>query len=262
MTHVPQMPFSGRVALVTGATSGIGQATALRLLAHGAKVVATGRREDRLDALAEQAATDRLLTRPLDMMDVAAVDGFAGTLPADFAPDILINNAGLALGLSGAAEASLADWDQMIATNITGLVHLTRSVLPAFKVLPRADVVNISSVAGSYPYPGGNTYGASKAFVKQFSLNLRADLLGARVRVISVEPGMTDTEFSTVRFAGDQAAADQVYSGVDALDGADIARVICDTLALPAHININRVEIMPVQQAFGPFAVDRGPVGA
>ncbi|RFB05277.1 SDR family NAD(P)-dependent oxidoreductase [Parvularcula marina] len=249
--------FENRTALVTGATSGIGRATVLRLLAGGAKVVATGRRTDRLDALEKEAGTDRLKTAQLDMMDLDAVDGFPATLSEDWQPDILINNAGLALGLSGAAEAELSHWDQMIATNVTGLVHLTRGFLPRLKSLPRADVINISSVAGSYPYPGGNAYGATKAFVTQFSLNLRADLLGAKVRVTSVEPGMTDTEFSLVRFEGDKGKADKVYEGADSMTGDDIARVITDVLALPAHINVNRIELMPVDQAFGPFAVHR-----
>ncbi len=250
--------FGGRTALVTGATSGIGRATALTLLKGGAKVVATGRRAERLEALVAEAGTDALLTLPLDMMDVPAVDGFMDTLPAEFTPDILVNNAGLALGLSGADEASLADWDQMIATNVTGLVHLTRAALPHLKKKPRADVINISSVAATYPYPGGNAYGGTKAFVQQFSLNLKADLLGTKVRVTSVEPGMTDTEFSTERFEGDQAKADKVYDGMTPLSGADVAQVIGDILALPPHVNINRVEMMPVQQAFSPFAVDRG----
>ena len=146
----------------------------------------------------------------------------------------------------------------MIATNVTGLVHLTRAALPHLKKKPRADVINISSVAATYPYPGGNAYGGTKAFVQQFSLNLKADLLGTKVRVTSVEPGMTDTEFSTVRFEGDQAKADKVYDGMTPLSGADVAQVIGDILALPPHVNINRVERMPVQQAFSPFAVDRG----
>jgi NADP-dependent 3-hydroxy acid dehydrogenase YdfG len=249
--------LSGRIALVTGVTSGIGAATARHLAGRGARVVGTGRRQDRLAALQEELTADRLLVRSLDMTDLSAVDEFDGTLEEGWRPDILVNNAGLALGLAGAADASLDDWDRMIATNVTGLVHLTRAILPRFRELPRADIVNISSVAGSYPYPGGNAYGATKAFVTQFSLNLRADLLGARIRVTSVEPGMTDTEFSTVRFHGDRDAADKVYKGVDALSGDDIARVIGDILALPPHVNVNRVEIMPVQQAFGPFAVHR-----
>lgn len=249
--------FENRTALVTGATSGIGRATAIKLLEGGARVVATGRRADRLEAFKTELGTDRLQTAVLDMMDVTAVDSFPSTLAEEWQPDILVNNAGLALGLAGAAEAELSHWDQMIATNVTGLVHLTRTVLPRMKTLPRADVINISSVAATYPYPGGNAYGATKAFVQQFSLNLRSDLLGSKVRVTSVEPGMTETEFSLVRFEGDAGKADQVYQGTDSMTGEDIARVITDILALPAHVNVNRIELMPVQQAFGPFAVSR-----
>jgi NADP-dependent 3-hydroxy acid dehydrogenase YdfG len=252
MTH----DFQDRCALVTGASSGIGLATARALLAGGARVVAAARREDRLEALAAEAR-ERCRAVALDVTDDAAVAKLPETLGEDWAPDILVNNAGLALGLGGAAEASLEDWDRMIATNVRGLVHVTRAFLPSLKLLPQADVVNIGSVAGTYPYPGGNAYGGTKAFVRQFSLNLRADLLGSRVRVTCVEPGMTDTEFSLVRFAGEKDKADAVYEGVEALSGEDVARVIADVLALPPHINVNTVEIMPVQQAFGPFAVAR-----
>lgn len=250
--------FDGRCALVTGATSGIGEALAKRLLSHGAKVVATGRRADRLAALQDEVGASNLHTVPLDMTDLAAVDAFPASLPEAFSPDILVNNAGLSRGLEPAQAAVLADWDEMIATNISGLVHMTRAVLPRLIEKPRADVLNLSSIAGSYPYPGGNTYGATKAFVTQFSLNLRADLLGTNVRVTSVEPGMTETEFSVVRFKGDQAKADKVYEGATPMTGDDIARVVTDILALPPHVNINRVEIMPVGQAFSPFAIDRG----
>lgn len=246
----------GRSALVTGATSGIGRATAEALLSAGAKVIAIGRRADRLADL-EKAHGDTCLTRVLDVTDVDAVAALPAQLPPAFTPDILVNNAGLALGLGGADQASLDDWDRMIATNVRGLVHMTRAILPVLKAQPRADVINIGSIAGSYPYPGGNTYGGTKAFVSQFSLNLRADLLGSNVRVTSVEPGMTDTEFSTVRFAGDKTKADAVYDGMAPLTGADIADVIMRVLSLPPHVNINRIELMPVQQAFAPFAVSR-----
>lgn len=247
--------MNGRLALVTGATSGIGKATAERLVSLGAEVIGTGRRLERLEALKEELG-ERFRYARLDMTDVDAVKTFADDLSRT--PDILVNNAGLALGLSGADEASLDDWDRMIDTNIRGLVHITRALLPKMKPMERSDIINISSVAGSYPYPGGNAYGASKAFVTQFSLNLRADLVGSKVRVTSVEPGLTETEFSEVRFAGDKEKAAKVYENTEHLTGGDIARVICDVLALPAHININRVEVMPVCQAFGAFNIARG----
>ncbi|MEM0929036.1 MAG: SDR family NAD(P)-dependent oxidoreductase [Pseudomonadota bacterium] len=247
-------PLTGRRALITGVTSGIGAATAERIVELGGQVIGTGRREDRLAAL-EDKHGGKISTAVLDMQDSAAIASFVDGL--NDVPDILINNAGLALGLSGAEAADLNHWDQMIDTNVRGLVHLTRHLLPKMKPLERADVINMSSVAGSYPYPGGNAYGGTKAFVTQFSLNLRPDLLGSNVRVTSVEPGMTETEFSNVRFEGDDAKANAVYNGMKPLTGGDIARVITDILALPPHVNINRVEIMPVRQAFGPFAVSR-----
>lgn len=249
----------GRIALVTGATSGFGEAMARRILAAGGRVIATGRRAARLETLAAELATDRLLTRELDVTSEAAIAALLPSLPAAFeAIDILYNNAGLALGLGKAHEASLDDWETMIATNVTGLVRMTRAVLPGMVARNRGDVLNLSSVAASYPYPGGNVYGATKAFVRQFSLNLRADLLGTKVRVTSIEPGMAETEFSVVRFAGDQAKADNVYKGVHAMSADDVALVCESVLKLPAHINVNTLELMPVQQAFGAFAVDRG----
>lgn len=249
----------GRIALVTGATSGFGEAMARRLLTAGARVIATGRRAARLDALAGELKTDHLLTRQLDVTDAASIAALLPSLPADFeAIDILYNNAGLALGLNKAHEASLDDWETMIATNVTGLVRVTRAILPGMVQRNRGDVINLSSVAASYPYPGGNVYGATKSFVRQFSLNLRADLIGTQVRVTSIEPGMADTEFSVVRFKGDQTAADKVYAGVHAMSADDVALVCEGVLKLPAHINVNTLELMPVQQAWGPFAVDRG----
>jgi len=250
---------TGRIALVTGATSGFGEAMARRLLAAGARVIATGRRTERLATLAAELNSERLLTRELDVTSEPSIAALLPGLPPAFAAiDILYNNAGLALGLNKAHEANLSDWETMIDTNVTGLVRMTRAVLPGMVARNRGDVMNISSVAANYPYPGGNVYGATKAFVRQFSLNLRADLLGTKVRVTSIEPGMADTEFSVVRFKGDQTAADKVYTGVHAMSGDDVALVCESVLRLPAHINVNSLEIMPVQQAFGPFAVDRG----
>jgi NADP-dependent 3-hydroxy acid dehydrogenase YdfG len=250
---------AGRIALVTGATSGFGEAFARRMIAAGARVIATGRRAGRLDALAADLQTDRLLTRVVDVRDQGSVDALLSGLPPAFAAiDILYNNAGLALGLGKAHEADLADWETMIETNAMGLARMTRAVLPGMVARDRGDVINLSSVAATYPYPGGNVYGATKAFVRQFSLNLRADLIGTRVRVTSIEPGMAETEFSVVRFKGDAAAASNVYQGVHAMSADDVALVCESVLKLPAHINVNTLEVMPVQQAFGPFAVDRG----
>lgn len=249
----------GRIALVTGATSGFGEAFARRLLAAGARVIATGRRVERLAELGAELATDRVLTRELDVRSQASIDALLTGLPAEFEGiDILYNNAGLALGLGKAHEADLGQWETMIETNVTGLVRVTRAVLPGMVGRNRGDVINLSSVAASYPYPGGNVYGGTKAFVRQFSLNLRADLLGTKIRVTSIEPGMADTEFSLVRFSGDAVAASKVYQGVHAMSGDDVALVCEQVLRLPAHINVNTLEVMPVQQAFSPFAVDRG----
>jgi NADP-dependent 3-hydroxy acid dehydrogenase YdfG len=249
------MDFAGRTALITGASAGIGRSCAERLAAGGARVIACARRVQRLEALA-QAWPGQVRALRLDVTQDAEIAALPAAL-AEQPVDILINNAGLAIGLEKADAARLEDWDEMLLTNVRALARLTRTLLPMLRQAPRADIINLSSVAGSYPYPGGNLYGASKAFVTQFSLNLRCDLLGSRVRVTSVEPGMTETEFSEVRFAGDAAKAAAVYQGMQPLTGADIAEVIAGVLALPAHVNVNRIEVMPVQQAFGGFAVDR-----
>jgi 3-hydroxy acid dehydrogenase/malonic semialdehyde reductase len=251
--------LSGRIALVTGATAGFGAACAEAFLRAGARVVATGRREERLRALAGRAQ-GRVHVLALDVRDRGAVESAIAALPAPFADvDVLVNNAGLALGLEPAQRASLDEWEQMIATNCTGLVTVTRALLPGMVERNRGHVVNIGSVAGSHPYPGGNVYGATKAFVHQFSLNLRADLLGTALRVTSVEPGMAETEFSLVRFSGDAARARKVYEGVTPLRGEDVADAILWAVTRPPHVNVNVVELMPVQQAFSPFAIDRKP---
>lgn len=252
----------GRTALVTGATSGFGAAVARRLLKAGARVIATGRRRERLAGLEAEAAAggqaERLFTVTLDVAKRGCGEALVAALPAPFsAVDILFNNAGLALGMGPAHEADLEDWERMIATNVAGLARITRAVLPGMVARGRGHVINVSSVAASYPYPGGNVYGGTKAFVRQFSLNLRADLLGTPVRVTSLEPGMCETEFSEVRFSRDAARAASVYAGMKPLSADDVAQTVEAVLRLPAHLNVNSIEIMPVQQAFSPFAVSR-----
>jgi len=243
---------------VTGASNGFGTAIVRRFAADGMRVVALARREDRLRALAAELG-DRVLPLRLDVRDRAAVGAVVAGLPAAFAGiDVLVNNAGLAKGLGVAQDADLDDWDEMIDTNCRGLVYCTRAILPGMVERGRGHVVNLGSVAGSYPYPGGNVYGGTKAFVHQFSLDLRSDLHGTGVRVTSAEPGMVgQTEFSTVRFGGDQAKADAVYAGMQPLSPADIAEAVSWVVSQPAHVNVNVVELMPTAQSFAPFQVYR-----
>ena len=247
-------------ALVTGASSGFGAAIARRFANAGARVVACARRADRLAALAAELG-DRVLAIELDVRDRAAVEFAVAELPPAFsAIDVLVNNAGLAKGLEPAQRANLDDWDQMVDTNCKGLVYLTRAALPGMVARGRGHVINIGSVAGSYPYPGGNVYGASKAFVHQFSLNLRSDLHGTGVRVTCVEPGLAGgTEFSTVRFDGDQERARAVYAGLEPLSAEDVAEAVHWAASLPAHVNVNVIELMTVAQSFAPFQIHRRP---
>ncbi|MFI4869248.1 MAG: SDR family NAD(P)-dependent oxidoreductase [Steroidobacterales bacterium] len=247
-----------RLALVTGATSGIGRALAMSLLQAGARVIATGRRAERLKQLEADAASERLLTRVLDVQSMSSLQACLDSLPEQFsAIDLLVNNAGLALGLNKAHEASLEDWEAMIQTNVVGLTRVTRLILPGMVTRNRGDIINLSSIAATYPYPGGNVYGATKAYVRQLSLNLRADLLGTAIRVTSLELGLVETEFSLVRFKGDAAAARAPYAGMRPLVAQDVVEVVKSILRLPAHVNVNAIEVMPVQQAFGALAVDR-----
>ncbi|WP_174292635.1 SDR family NAD(P)-dependent oxidoreductase, partial [Sphingomonas bacterium] len=226
-------------------------------------VIATGRRLDRLQALADEAGPDRVLPLALDVTDRPAIVAALAALPTAFAAiDCLINNAGLALGLRPAQDGDPDNWDRMIDTNCRGLAHVTRAVLPGMIARGRGHVVNMGSVAGSYPYPGGNVYGATKAFVHQFSLNLRSDLIGTPVRVTCIEPGMVGgTEFSAVRFGGDEAKAASVYAGMQPLTADDVAETVWWTTNLPPHFNVNTMEIMPVAQSFAAFQVarDGGP---
>jgi len=248
-----------RIAFVTGASNGFGAAIVRRFAAEGVRVVALARRQDRLAGLAAELG-DSVLPVRLDVRDLAAVQDVVAGLPSEFAEiDVLVNNAGLAKGLNPAQDADLDDWEEMIDTNCKGLVYCTRTILPGMVERRRGHVVNLGSVAGTYPYPGGNVYGATKAFVHQFSLNLRSDLHGTGVRVTSVEPGLSgETEFSTVRFGGDQGKADAVYAGMQPLVPADIAEAVYWVVSQPAHVNINTIEMMPVTQSFAPFQVHRG----
>jgi 3-hydroxy acid dehydrogenase/malonic semialdehyde reductase len=241
---------------VTGASAGFGASIARRFAADGDRVVVTARRADRIDELAKELG-DAVLPITFDVRDRAAVAAAVAGLPAEFAEiDVLVNNAGLALGLEPAYKADLDQWDQMVDTNCKGLTYCTRAILPGMVARRRGHVINLGSIAGTYPYPGGNVYGASKAFVHQFSLDLRSDLHGTGVRVTSVEPGLSGgTEFSVVRFEGDQDRAAGVYQGVDPLGPDDVAEAVHWTASLPAHVNINVVEMMPVAQSFGPLPV-------
>ncbi|WP_191258196.1 SDR family oxidoreductase [Amycolatopsis oliviviridis] len=247
-----------KTVFVTGASAGFGVEIARRFAADGAKVVAAARSKDRLDKLADELG-DNVLPIELDVRDADAVAALPGTLPAEFAEvDLLVNNAGLAKGLEPAHRAKLDDWDQMIDTNIKGLAHLTRALLPGMVERGRGHVINIGSVAGTYAYPGGNAYGATKAFVHQFSLNLRADLQGTGVRVTNVEPGLVGgTEFSVVRFEGDQSKADNVYKGTTPLTAADVAESVFWAASQPEHVNINVIELMPVVQSFSALHIHR-----
>ena len=242
-------------AFITGATAGIGAATARRFVAGGWRVIATGRRADRLDALQAELG-DALHPLAFDIRDEAAREAAVAGLPQGWADiDLLVNNAGLALGTAPAQAASLADWTTMIDTNIVSVVALTHRLLPTL-VERRGGVVNLSSVAATYPYPGGNVYGATKAFIRQLSLGLRSDLYGTGVRVTSIEPGMVKTEFTAVR-TGSQEASDTLYAGADPMTARDIADTIWWVATLPPHLNINTLELMPVSQSFAGFQVAR-----
>ena len=246
-----------KTVLITGATSGFGAAAVKRFANAGWNVIATGRRAERLQPLVEAFGADRVHAAAFDIRDDDALEQMLANLPVGFrAIDVLINNAGLALGTSPAQNASLQDWRTMIDTNITALVTLTHRLLPSL-IERKGVIINMSSVAASYPYPGGNTYGGTKAFVKQFSLGLRSDLHGTGVRVTSIEPGMAETEFTLVRTHGDQAASDRMYGDATPMTADDIAEQLFYIATLPPHLNINRLEIMPVTQSFSPFQVDR-----
>ena len=245
---------------ITGATSGFGEACARRFAQAGWKLVITGRRTDRLEALAaELSSTTEVLALTLDVRDRAAMQAAIDVLPDGFAKlRGLINNAGLALGIEPAQRCSLDDWETMVDTNVKGLMYATRMLLPRLIAHGAgASIVNIGSVAGRWPYPGGNVYGGTKAFVRQFSLGLRCDLAGTGVRVTDLEPGLCESEFSLVRFGGDQARYDATYAGADPVQPEDIAETVFWLMNQPPHININTLEIMPVSQSWAGFAIER-----
>ncbi|MFI5592688.1 SDR family oxidoreductase [Amycolatopsis sp. NPDC051758] len=247
-----------QTVFVTGASAGFGDAIARRFVAEGARVIAVARSADKLEKLAAELG-DAVLPVTLDVSDPEAVKTTVENLPEDWREvDVLVNNAGLAKGLEPAHRADLTDWDEMIATNVRGLAHVTRALLPGMVERGRGHVINIGSIAGTYPYPGGNVYGATKAFVHQFSLNLRSDLHGTGVRVTNVEPGMVGgTDFSKVRFDGDQDKADKVYEGTTPLTAEDVAESVFWAANQPKHVNINVIELMPVVQSFSALQIYR-----
>ncbi|WP_114195160.1 bifunctional NADP-dependent 3-hydroxy acid dehydrogenase/3-hydroxypropionate dehydrogenase YdfG [Edaphovirga cremea] len=248
------------IIFVTGATSGFGEAITRKFIHHGHQVIAAGRRQERLDAL-KQELGDALHTVRLDVRNRAAIQEAIGALPEALRNvDVLVNNAGLALGLEPAHKANADDWETMIDTNAKGLVYMTRALLPAMVERNVGHVINIGSTAASWPYHGGNVYGATKAFVKQFSLGLRADLFGTRVRVTDIEPGLVGgTEFSNVRFKGDDNRVSKIYDNANPLTAEDIAEAVFWVATLPARVNINSLEMMPVSQSFAGLNVHREP---
>ena len=246
-----------KTAFITGATSGFGAAAAKRFVAAGWRIVATGRRVERLRALASELGADKVHIAAFDIRDHAAMTAAIDALPDGFRDiDLLLGNAGLAQGTLPAQRANLDDWRTMIDTNITALVTLTHALLPTL-IARKGAIINISSTAATYPYTGGNTYGGSKAFVSQFSLGLRADLHGTGVRVTALEPGMAETEFTLVRTHGDQSASDALYKGAQPMTAEDIAETIHWIATLPPHLNVNRLEMMPTSQSFAGFQIAR-----
>ena len=248
-----------KTVLVTGATAGFGAAAARLFANNGWKVVVTGRRAERIAALVAELGPDKAHGAIFDIRDTVAMDSALDALPREFAEiDLLINNAGLASGTAPAQTANLDQWRQMVDTNITGLMTITHRLLPGL-IARRGAIINISSVAASYPYPGGNVYGGTKAFVRQFSLGLRSDLHGTGVRVTSIEPGMAQTEFTLVRNGGNSAASDALYRGADPMTAQDIAETLYWVATQPPHLNINTIELMPVSQSWAGFQIAREP---
>jgi NADP-dependent 3-hydroxy acid dehydrogenase YdfG len=250
-------PYVPKIVFVTGATGDIGRAIVMRFAALGCKLIVHGRDQKKVDALINDLKIPAYGV-VFDLADTAAIEKSIAAIPAEFSQvDLLVNNAGAAKGLDKAHEALLEDWDNMIETNVRSLVRITRLILPRMVAAKRGHVVNIGSIAGTYQYPVGNIYGATKAFVKQFSLNIRADLKGTRVRVTNVEPGLVETQFSLSRFKGDKKRADAVYANTTPLVPDDIAATVEFVATQPEHVNVNSIEVMPVMQSFGPLDVER-----
>lgn len=246
------------LVLITGASSGFGEAMARKFVQTGHRVIAAARRMDKLQQLQTELG-EALLGVELDVTDKVSIASMLANLPANWRDiDVLVNNAGLALGIAAAQNANLDDWETMIDTNNKGLVRMTHALLPHFIDRKNGVILNIGSIAGSTAYPGGNVYGATKAFVDQFTLNLRADLIGTGVRASNIAPGLCGgTEFSNVRLKGDDAAAAKVYQGTQPLTAIDIAETAYWIATLPPHVNINYIEMMPMCQGFGPLAIQR-----
>lgn len=251
--------MAGQTIFITGASAGFGAACARIFAVNGNRLVLAARRLGPLQTLRDElSGRAEVHVLQLDLRDRRAVEAAIASLPERFREvDVLVNNAGLALGLGPAHQVDLDDWEVMVDTNIKGLMYCTRLILPGMVERNRGHIVNISSTAASWPYPGGNVYGGTKAFVVQFSRNLRADLLGSKVRVSCIQPGMAETEFSDVRFKGDQEKAAKVYEGTEPLSAQDVAETIAWVVNRPPHVNINSLEVMCVDQAWGPLAVHR-----
>ncbi|EHI69738.1 SDR family NAD(P)-dependent oxidoreductase [Streptococcus ictaluri] len=254
--------MNSKIALVTGASAGFGKAIVAQLIEDGFSVIGAARRLEKLQALEELYGKENFLALPMDVSNPKEIDLALTKIPKEWQSiDLLINNAGLALGLDKAFEADFANWMTMINTNIIGLTYLTHQLLPDMVKRNSGMIINMGSTAGTIPYPGANIYGASKAFVKQFSLNLRADLAGTKIRVTNIEPGLCEgTEFSNVRFKGDRDRVEAIYKGANAIQAKDIANTVSWIVNQPPHVNINRIEIMPVSQSYGPQPVSREDV--
>ena len=245
-----------KTAFVTGATSGFGEAIARRLSKEGYKIVALARREDRLKKLASELGDTHIIVA--DIRDKEAVFKAVESLPDKFKDiEVLVNNAGMALGLEKTIDAKVEDFEAMIDTNVKGLIYSTKAVLPLLYKQEKGYIFNLGSTAGSWPYPGSNVYGATKAFVKQFSLNLRNDLVGTNIRVTNIEPGLCKTEFSEVRFKGDKAKADSIYEHTNFITAEDIATILLNCLNMPESVNINRVEVMANTQTWAGRAIEK-----